>query len=338
MSEWTEQETSFMKRALEIAERGRTKVSPNPLVGCALVKDGTIIAEGWHDHLGGLHAEQMAIHDAEEKGYSPNGSTAYVTLEPCNHFGRTPPCTESLLWAGIKEVVIAHEDPNPTVRGQGHVVLEQAGVKVRTGLCRAQAHEQMLPFMHWCQHRKPLVSVKLAQTKNGSVDDRSLDAQRFTSEGCLDMVHALRADVDAILVGVETVIRDNPKLTVRRVESTRQPLRVIIDPSGRMPSSAACLEQDGETLHLTEEFTSIESLLNLLGDRDVQRLLVEGGPTTIKSFLDQRFVDEFYLVKSNVHHSEPYLSGIDHNTLIEAGLTLKSTLTWGEEFVDYYTK
>ena len=118
-AEWTEADRVFMEHALLVAERGRGKVSPNPLVGCVLVKDGAVIAEGWHDHLGGLHAEQMAIHDAEEKGLSPNGATAYVTLEPCNHFGRTPPCTEALMWAGIKEVVIAVHDPNPTVRGDG---------------------------------------------------------------------------------------------------------------------------------------------------------------------------------------------------------------------------
>ena len=105
--EWSESDVQFMTRALEVAETGRGRVSPNPLVGCVLVKDGKIIAEGWHDHLGGLHAEQMAIHDAEQKGHSPNGSTAYITLEPCNHFGRTPPCTEALMWAGINKAIIA---------------------------------------------------------------------------------------------------------------------------------------------------------------------------------------------------------------------------------------
>ena len=126
--DWTDSDRVFMEHALLVAERGRGKVSPNPLVGCVLVKDGAVIAEGWHDHLGGLHAEQMAIHDAEEKGHSPNGATAYVTLEPCNHFGRTPPCTEALMWAGVSEVIIAHHDPNPTVRGDGCRVLEEAGI------------------------------------------------------------------------------------------------------------------------------------------------------------------------------------------------------------------
>ena len=131
---WSEQDIRFMQAALDAGERGRGRVSPNPLVGCVLVKNDEIIAEGWHDHLGGLHAEQMAIHDAEQRGHSPNGATAYVTLEPCNHFGRTPPCTEALLWSGVKEVVIAHGDPNPNVRGHGIKVLAQAGIPVRVGL------------------------------------------------------------------------------------------------------------------------------------------------------------------------------------------------------------
>ena len=135
-------EAQFMRRAIEIAERGRHRVMPNPLVGCVLVKDGEIIAEGWHDHIGGLHAEQMAIADAEAKGVATQGSTAYVTLEPCNHFGRTPPCTEALLWAGIERVVIGALDPNPTVRGDGANSLIENGVSVSTGSLENECMEQ----------------------------------------------------------------------------------------------------------------------------------------------------------------------------------------------------
>ena len=338
MSEWSEDETSFMARALEIAERGRRKVSPNPLVGCVLVKDGNIIAEGWHDHLGGLHAEQMAIHDAEERGISPNGSTAYVTLEPCNHFGRTPPCTEALMWAGIKEVVIAHEDPNPTVRGQGSQALIDAGIRVRNGLCKQEAHEQMLPFMHWCEHRRPLVTVKLAQNLEGSVDDRSETSKRFTSEECLRHVHELRADVDAILVGANTVVRDDPQLTVRGINVKNQPLRIVIDPNGKCPPNAKFTQQQGDFLHLTTSFTSLESLLHMLADQNIQRLLVEGGPTTIQEFLKHGFVDEFYLVLSEESHSEPFFSGIEEQTLTQSGLAKLKTLNWGIEEVHYFRK
>ena len=192
-----------MLHALKIAQLGKWKVIPNPLVGCVIVKDDQIIAKGWHDHLGGLHAEQMAIADAEDKGISLQGATAYITLEPCNHFGRTPPCTEALLWSGVKNVIVAHHDPNPTVRGKGIDVLEKAGISVKTGLLEHEAGQQMQPFLHWCEHRRPLVTVKMAVDANGSVDDTSEQAQRFTSEACLDEVHRLRRDCDAILVGAE---------------------------------------------------------------------------------------------------------------------------------------
>ena len=127
---WSEFDCDCMDKAIALAEQGRGQVSPNPPVGCILVKDGEIIAKGWHDHLGGLHAEQMAIANAEKNGISPNGSIAFVTLEPCNHYGRTPPCTEALLWAGVKSVIVAHEDPNPNVRGGGIQTLKDAGVNV----------------------------------------------------------------------------------------------------------------------------------------------------------------------------------------------------------------
>ena len=335
---WTEDEKEFMKRALEVAERGRGRVSPNPLVGCVLVKDGEIIAEGWHDHLGGLHAEQMAIHDAESNGHSSNGAVAFVTLEPCNHFGRTPPCTEALMWAGVKEVIVAHYDPNPTVRGKGIQVLQDAGIQVRQGLLEAEASAQMSSFLHWCEHRRPQVTVKMAVDANGSVDDRCMDAQRFTSEACLDRVHMLRKECDAVLVGVETVVRDDPQLTVRRIPTDRQPLRIIIDPNHRAPSTSKLLTDGFETLHMSNDFTSISALLNLLGDRQIQRLMVEGGPTTVASFLDQGLVDEFYLIHSPILHSEPVPSNISPERLSDAGLTHIATEPWGEETLHLWSR
>ena len=336
--EWSEADVRFMTRALEVAEIGRGRVSPNPMVGCVLVKDGEIIAEGWHDHLGGLHAEQMAIHDAEQKGHSPNGSTAYITLEPCNHFGRTPPCTEALMWAGIKRAIIAHYDPNPTVRGQGIQVLRDAGIEVATGLLEQEAAQQMREFLYWCEHRRPIVTVKLAVDKHGSVDDRSQSAGRFTSAGCLDAVHQLRKECDAILVGVETIIRDNPSLNIRRVPSERQPLRIVIDPNGRIPKDSQVLTDGGKTMVLNDDFSNLPAMLNRLGDMEIQRLMVEGGPITIKHFLEANLVDEFYLVRSKTEHHAPYPSGIDSSTLLGSGLQFEQTLTWGSESVKLFRK
>jgi len=327
-----------MERALLVAERGRGNVSPNPLVGCVLVKDGVVIAEGWHDHLGGLHAEQMAIHDAEEKGNSPNGATAYVTLEPCNHFGRTPPCTEALMWAGVSEVVVAHADPNPTVRGNGCRVLNDAGIPTRTGLMEGEAQEQMRAFLHWCEHRRPMVTVKLAVDANGSVDDRSERAQRFTSTGCLEKVHELRRDCDAVLVGVETVNRDDPQLTVRRVPATRQPLRIVLDPNGRVNPAASMLSEGEDVMLVQSEFSTLRSLLNQLGDMNIQRLLVEGGPTTVHRFLEDGFVDEVFLVHSKVEHAQPVPSNLDRTVLMNAGLSFEDETVWGDERVEHFIR
>ncbi|MEC7110618.1 MAG: bifunctional diaminohydroxyphosphoribosylaminopyrimidine deaminase/5-amino-6-(5-phosphoribosylamino)uracil reductase RibD [Candidatus Thermoplasmatota archaeon] len=334
---WSEGEADFMRRALEVAERGQGRVSPNPPVGCVLVKDGVAIAEGWHDHLGGLHAEQMAIHDAEARGVPTNGATAYVTLEPCNHFGRTPPCTESLLWAGIQRVVVAHPDPNPNVRGRGTDVLREAGLEVEVGLLQPEAARQMRSFLHWCHHRRPWVTVKVAVDVSGSVDDRSGTAARFTSEGCLDEVHRLRQRCDAILVGSETVLRDNPSLTVRRVEHERQPMRVVLDGRGRIEQHATVLTDGGATMHLTGD-VNLERLLDQLGDQEMQRLLVEGGPSTVHRFLQAGLVDEVLLVHSTVEHADPVPSGLDDDAFRSAGLEQHEPLTWGEERVDVWLR
>ena len=178
----------------------------------------------------------------------------------------------------------------------------------------------------------------MAVDANGSVDDRSLNPQRFTSDVCLDRVHALRKECDAVLVGVETVVRDNPQLTVRRVPTERQPLRIIIDPNQRTPKDSTLLTDEHETLVMGEDFTSLSALLNLLGDKEIQRLMVEGGPTTVAAFLDQGFVDEFYLIHSDVNHEQPVASNIDAQRLTSAGLSHSATESWGEETVDIWTR
>ena len=236
-----------MQRAIEIAERGRGKVQPNPLVGCVLVRDGKIIAEGWHGNIGGFHAEQAAIADAEERGITTSGSTAYVTLEPCNHHGRTPPCTEALLWAGVERVIVGALDPNPTVRGGGLSALRDVGVSVKNGILEKECKHQMREFIHWCEHRKPFVTLKAAIDARGRVDcDREEPSMRFTSPSSIEKSHLLRSENMGILVGVDTVIRDDPVLTARNVGAQIQPTRIVIDPLGRMPKDCKLLN-DGAT-------------------------------------------------------------------------------------------
>lgn len=320
-----DEDSKFMSRAIELASQGKFRVMPNPLVGCILVKDSEIIAEGWHDHIGGLHAEQMAIADAENRGVSIHGATAYVTLEPCNHFGRTPPCTEALLWAGVKKVVIGCLDPNPTVRGGGVQFLIEQGIEVETGVEEASCGMQMTEFMHWCKNRRPFVTLKAATDKEGRIDgDLSRPAERFSSSDSLDLAHQLRAQSMAILVGVGTVLRDNPSLTVRRgvkIKPRNNPIRIVIDPNNRIPSNSKVMT-DGlaktlliqssrfdeskdldhvERIEISETDIAISKILDMLGDMDIQSLLVEGGANTWTRFLDSGLVDIVHLCVSPIN-------------------------------------
>lgn len=317
------EDESHMRRAIQLAERGRYRVMPNPLVGCVIVKDGEVLAEGWHDHIGGLHAEQMAIADAESKGVVTQGTTAFVTLEPCNHFGRTPPCTESLLWAGVETVVIGALDPNPTVRGDGAEVLRRNGVKVVSGVLEEECEIQMKEFMHWCREKRPLVTLKASTDSRGMVDvGQSRPAERFSSEESMILAHKMRADSMAILVGVGTVTRDDPSLTVRGPEigPRENPTRVVIDPNNRVPEDSKILNDgEAETLLIqTSEFNPsrdsshvrrvvipgpdipISSILKMLGDRGIQSLLVEGGLDTWQRFISSDMVDRARVCTSSL--------------------------------------
>ena len=350
----------YMRRAIELAEKGRHRVMPNPLVGCVLVRNGEIVAEGWHDHLGGLHAEQMAIADAESKGVATRGATAYVTLEPCNHFGRTPPCTEALLWAGVSKVVIGAMDPNPTVRGDGARTLEESGVKVVTGVLEGECESQMEEFIHWCRERRPLVTLKASTDARGRIDgDPSKPAVRFSSDTSLQMAHKIRADSMAILVGVDTVIRDDPSLTVRgpEIEPREQPKRVVVDPDDRIPKDCKLMvdgeaptlliqsiehdssqdERHVERVIIPEDEIPIARILDMLGDMGVQSLLIEGGLDTWSRFLSEKMVDRARICVSDVD-----LGGdgptFDKKSLSESGLILASEEKVSGDSIEWWAR
>ena len=352
------QDEFFMRRAIELAEKGRFAVRPNPLVGCVLVRDGGIIAEGWHDHLGGLHAEQMAIADAEARGVETQGSIAYVTLEPCNHFGRTPPCSEALMWAGVKKVIIGVADPNPTVRGGGVDALSKEGIEVEIGLLEEECYAQMSAFMHWCEHRTPHVLLKAATDNNGRIDgDPGKPAVRFSTKKALEMVHEIRRDSMAIIVGVNTVIRDDPKLTVRGKKGSADivPKRVVIDPNNRIPIDCQLMTTpDAETYLINAKKydktkdkshvnrivlptengdIDVKKILHCLGDLEVQTLLVEGGLETWKRFLEQKLVDSAHLCISNIELDAQNEDYFYKSHLEEAGLVLKEEITLGNDII-----
>ncbi len=351
-----------MQHALSLGARGGSKVMPNPQVGCILVRDGEVIAEGWHDHIGGLHAEQMAIADAESRGVATQGCTAYVTLEPCNHFGRTPPCTEALLWAGVSKVVIGVMDPNPTVRGDGAETLRENGVEVECGILESECEEQMRAFMQWCRTRRPLVLLKAATDINGRIDcSPDEPAGRFSSTESLELVHDLRAQSMAILVGVNTIIRDDPSLTVRGpdIGPREQPMRVVIDPDRRVPDDSRivsdggprtllihCSESDDENdpdnverVILADDDGEISTgrILDMLGDRGIQLVMVEGGADTWRRFLESKQVDIAHLCISPVELSGGGVS-FDKNDLSDAGLTKIDSFDSGVDVVSRWSR
>ncbi|HET9652223.1 MAG TPA: bifunctional diaminohydroxyphosphoribosylaminopyrimidine deaminase/5-amino-6-(5-phosphoribosylamino)uracil reductase RibD, partial [Usitatibacter sp.] len=217
---------AFMSRALQLTERGRNTATPNPNVGCVIVKGGRIIGEGAHTKTGELHAEALALAACTE---SPEGATVYVTLEPCAHQGRTPPCADALARAKVARVVAAVEDPNPLVHGRGATNLRDAGVRVDIGLMAAQAEEAHRGFLHRMRFGRPWMRIKAAASLDGRIALANGESRWITSEAARRDVHALRAQSCAMLTGAGTVVADDPELTVRHVPCSRQPRRVIID-------------------------------------------------------------------------------------------------------------
>lgn len=242
----------FMNRALELAARGIGRVNPNPLVGAVIVRDGRIIGEGWHESFGGPHAEVNAINRATE---DVRGATLYVTLEPCSHHGKTPPCAELIQAKGFGRVVAALTDPNPLVGGRGFALLREAGIEVTVGILEDQARRQNEIFLHWIQTSRPWVVLKTAMTLDGKIATSTGASQWITGSEARHLVHETRHRLSAIMTGIGTVLADDPSLTCRREqgreegrEEGRNPLRIIIDPSLRIPLSARVLNLPGQCL------------------------------------------------------------------------------------------
>jgi diaminohydroxyphosphoribosylaminopyrimidine deaminase/5-amino-6-(5-phosphoribosylamino)uracil reductase len=321
----------FMTAALNIAEKGRGFTSPNPMVGALLVKDYRIIGKGFHEAAGKPHAEVNAIDDAKE---SPKNSVLYVTLEPCNHTGLTPPCTQKILSAGIKRVVVAMEDPNPNVCGGGNRYLMQKGVDVIVGVCEQEAKKQNEAFIKYVKTKRPFVILKWASTLDGRIASKTGDAKWISNKLSRARVHEIRHGVDAIMVGIGTVSADNPKLTARlpgliNEGKRHSPIRIILDTALSIPENAEVLGPDAKTIivsgdlkahpgalpkkkRLTERGVLIlempvyenridlNSLMDRLGDMGITSLLIEGGSRVIASALSQKIADQviiFYAPK-----------------------------------------
>ncbi|MCI5048142.1 MAG: bifunctional diaminohydroxyphosphoribosylaminopyrimidine deaminase/5-amino-6-(5-phosphoribosylamino)uracil reductase RibD [Aquisalinus sp.] len=316
-------ETPYMMRAIDLARRAEGYTSPNPMVGCVLAKDGRILGEGFHARPGTPHAEANALRAAGEQAH---GATAYVTLEPCNHYGSNPPCTEGLIKAGVAEVVYAVSDPNPVAAG-GDDRLRDAGIKVRSGLCASEAAHLNRFWLHHIRQQTPYVIAKFASSLDGKIATRTGDSKWITSEAARLRGHDLRQACDAIIVGVDTIISDDPSLTARGKlpaghRQAAHPLRVVLDSTGRVPLEAKIFRSTtpGKTLLATTTAMpalkeqalrgrgvevvrlkadtagrpDLSSLLTALHERNVLSCMIEGGGKVLGSFFDARLVDEVW--------------------------------------------
>ncbi|MDI5986242.1 bifunctional diaminohydroxyphosphoribosylaminopyrimidine deaminase/5-amino-6-(5-phosphoribosylamino)uracil reductase RibD [Halomonas sp. M4R5S39] len=319
---------AWMARALELARRGLYTTAPNPRVGCVLVRNHRLVGEGFHERAGEPHAE---VHALRQAGDAARGATAYVTLEPCSHQGRTGPCAVALIEAGVKAVVVAMADPNPAVAGRGLAMLREAGVDVEVGILEAQARALNPGFIMRMEHGRPFVRLKMAMSLDGRTAMRSGESQWITGAPARREVQRLRARSSAVLTGVESIIFDNSRLTVRPAQAElddaelvagRQPLRVVVDSQLRLPQAAACLREPGRTLVATrtghdperrerleaagaevavmpaaaDGRVDLQALLRHLADvEQANEVLLETGATLAGAMLDAGLVDEMQL-------------------------------------------
>jgi len=333
MPDFSKSESAFMQRAVQLARNGQFSAHPNPMVGCVLVNNDAIVGEGWHEIAGEPHAEVNALQEAGKKA---DGATAYVTLEPCAHHGKTPPCTEALIAAGIKDVVFARQDPNPKVDGKGRQALENAGISVRSGLMQAEVDELLAGFLSRVKRGRPRVCLKIACSLDGSIAMADGQSQWITGEDARADVQRLRANSGAVMTGIGTVLADDPSLTVRDGTlnpHNRQPLRVILDSGLRMPLAAKLLALPGETLIFCRDdrkaqaltdagaeilklanaaaFVDLSAVLKELGRRQINDLLVEAGPTVAGQLLEHGLVDEFVIYQA------PHIMGSETMRMFE---------------------
>lgn len=308
---------TYMKRAIVLARRGMGKTSPNPAVGCVIVKDGRIVGEGWHRRAGTPHAE---VHALAEAGEAARGADVYVTLEPCAHFGKTPPCAAALVEAGVGRVFAAMVDPNPKVSGRGAEILRAAGIEVVTGLMEGESRLLNEPFIKYMTTGLPFVILKSAMTLDGKTATPSGDSRWITNESSRRFVHRLRSSVDAVMVGSGTVLADDPRLNAR-IPGGRDPLRVVVDSVLRIPLDSqmlglvsaaptivATLAGDGrkadelrargvEVLQCRARNGRVDlaDLVARLGERGIQSVLLEGGATLAGEALRLGLIDKFLL-------------------------------------------
>ncbi|MFH1753154.1 MAG: bifunctional diaminohydroxyphosphoribosylaminopyrimidine deaminase/5-amino-6-(5-phosphoribosylamino)uracil reductase RibD [Candidatus Omnitrophota bacterium] len=325
----------FMKMALALAKRGEGLTSPNPLVGTVLVKNGRVLSKGYHKRAGSHHAEIIALNKAGKKAM---GSTLYVTLEPCVHHGKTPPCVDRIIKEGVKRVVIGARDPNPINNGRGMKRLRREGVDVVCGVLRSEAERLNRAFNVYITKKRPYVSIKAAQSLDGKIATFSGNSKWITNRLSRNFAHNLRGRVDAVLVGVNTVIKDDPRLSARAGNPKKQPIKIVLDSRLRAPLTRRLFKNGKKDVIVAatvrapkervERFrragievvlfkedrgvVDIRALLRYLAKRGISHLLVEGGGSVIASFIDKALADEVF-----IFISPRIIGGRDATTSVE---------------------
>lgn len=354
-----ESELQFMQKAITLARKGSLKVSPNPKVGCVLVKEGKIISQRSHQHFGGAHAEINAL---KEAGLRAKGSTMYINLEPCRHYGKTPPCTEAIIEAGVKEVVVGIIDPNPLVNGKGLRELKAKGIKIKLGVLKEECAKLNEPYIKYITRGIPFVILKSAMSLDGKIATPKGDSQWITSEASRKYVKTLRSQVDAILVGIDTVLQDNPGLLSSR--SKKRPIRVILDSHLRIPLDARVLNSRAPTIVVTQNGVDKKRIENLeargvevlqipkwrkhpqrgldlkylmkkLAKRGVASILIEGGGKINASALEMGLVDKIlFFIAPKIVGGENAITPVEGEGIDRIGEAIKLKDTKIRKFGD----
>lgn len=307
----------FMTRAFELAIKGIGKVSPNPMVGCVITHQGKIVGEGWHKKYGEAHAEVNAINSLRDKSILPQ-CEVYVSLEPCAHFGKTPPCADLLIKHQVKKVIISVTDPNPLVGGKGIARLRDAGIEVETGVLEAEGFAINKRFFKAIEQKRPYAILKWAETADGFIARKNYDSKWISSPYSRKLVHKWRTEEDAILVGPKTAEYDNPQLTAREWEG-KNPIRIVIDRNLKLKADLHLFDGSSPTicynLHKTSEAKNlifvalekdnfIEKMLDDLFQRGIQSIIIEGGATILNEFIKEQLWDEIRLFKAGKEFGE----------------------------------
>jgi diaminohydroxyphosphoribosylaminopyrimidine deaminase/5-amino-6-(5-phosphoribosylamino)uracil reductase len=306
-------EEKYMLRALQLAEIGRGQVSPNPMVGCVIVHNDQIIGEGWHQKYGTWHAEVNAVNSVKDPS-KLSESTVYVTLEPCSHFGKTPPCADLLVQHNVKKVVICNDDPFPLVAGKGIEKLRNAGIEVEKGLLAEKGRELNARFFTYVEKKRPYIILKWAETADGFIAGENYAPIKISNALSHKLVHKWRTEEDAIMVGTNTARYDNPKLNVREWQGAKDPIRIVVDRKLQLDPSLNLFDNTQDTWIFNEQVDKIENkniyikvafgelfienFLQALYQRKIQSVYVEGGTTLLQSFIDANLFDEIRVFRS----------------------------------------